>query len=230
MAQENSVPTYGELITLTFAALKALGSGNDFEITAKVAELLPEGTLESPHFNSENWTAGLIWAKHILNKYGAISKNAENVWSITPEFSNIPEVDGEDLYRNYNKTKTFVKKRFNTDATDYFDRSKSFFIRMNQRIQDQPSPEYGLVPTKPIYTAFLEGKLNYLHSLRTIEGDILTWKETASLYVEGIFGAVDVYETYLPSGELYKTIYLNIYRDRTSSIPPEGFKMALDID
>ena len=41
MARKNSVPNYSELITVTYAALKALGgSGKNDEINNKAAEIL----------------------------------------------------------------------------------------------------------------------------------------------------------------------------------------------
>jgi len=84
-------------------------------------------------------------------------------------------------------------------------------------------PQYGLVPSKPIYTAFIEGEKEYLSSLRTLDGETLTWERKGSMAVMGINGMVDIYETYLPSGDLYKTLYLNMYCDKTSRTPPTGF-------
>jgi len=63
-------------------------------------------------------------------------------------------------------------------------------------------PQYGLVPSKPIYTAFIEGEKEYLSSLRTLDGETLTWERKGSMAVMGINGMVDIYETYLPSGDL----------------------------
>ena len=41
MASKNNVPNYGELITVTYAALKALGgSGKNDEINKKASEIL----------------------------------------------------------------------------------------------------------------------------------------------------------------------------------------------
>ena len=41
--------------------------------------------------------------------------------------------------------------------------------------------------------------------------------------VDGINGMVDVYDTYLPSGEEYKTIYINMYGASNSTFAPKGF-------
>lgn len=52
MAGKSTVPRYGDLITATYAALKALGgSGKKEEINEKVVELLslPDEVLEIPH-------------------------------------------------------------------------------------------------------------------------------------------------------------------------------------
>ena len=103
------IPKYGELITVTYAALKALGgSGKNDEINEKTAELLnlSDEVLEYPHLNSSSISEvnyRLAWARTLLKKYGAITNSARSVWSITPEFSNVVSVDGneiEKVYRN----------------------------------------------------------------------------------------------------------------------------------
>ena len=117
MSQKRSVPKYSELVTITFSALKALGgSGKNDEINEKAAELLslPDEILEIPHLNSSSLSEvnyRLAWARTILKKHGAISNSARSVWSITPEFSNILEIDGEEIYKNHNKTKPSANKK-----------------------------------------------------------------------------------------------------------------------
>jgi len=50
-----------------------------------------------------------------------------------------------------------------------------------------------------------------------------TWKKTQSLTVEGIPGIVDEYEMYVPSGDLYKKIYISVSNEKMSTKVPAGF-------
>lgn len=117
MSSNKTVPKYGELITTTFSALKALGgSGKNDEINEKVAEILAisDEILEIPHLNSSSLSEvnyRLAWARTILKKHGAISNSERSVWSITPGFSNKATVDGEDIYRRHNKNKSSSNKK-----------------------------------------------------------------------------------------------------------------------
>lgn len=110
MASKNNVPNYGELITVTYAALKALGgSGKNDEINKKAAEILglPDEILEIPHLNSSSLSEvdyRLAWARTLLKKYGAIVNSARAVWSISPSFSDVAEVDGAAIDKAYHKS------------------------------------------------------------------------------------------------------------------------------
>lgn len=86
--------------------------------------------------------------------------------------------------------------------------------------------EFGLVPEKPIFTLateIVEGQSTYLGKLRTLNGDKITWKRMGSTSVDSVNGMIDIYETYLPSGEPYKTLYINMYGARSSKAAPAGF-------
>lgn len=110
MASKNSVPNYGELITVTYAALKMLGgSGKNDEINKKAAEILglPDDILEIPHLNSSSLSEvdyRLAWARTLLKKYGAIVNSARGVWSISSAFSDVAEVDGAVIDKTYHKS------------------------------------------------------------------------------------------------------------------------------
>lgn len=84
-------------------------------------------------------------------------------------------------------------------------------------------PEYGLVVTKPIYTQGVSGSNSYLRALKAASGESLTWTRCGSTYVEGIEGMIDVYESALPSGKPYKTLFLNMYGSTNSEMIPQGF-------
>jgi len=131
------------------------------------------------------------------------------------------------------KNNTSNSEAINTDNLVANDFIKSIAVDIvdniaaNRNVQapDSVDPEYGLVPSKPIYTDFIEGQIEYLDMLRTTSGDRISWERKGSVAVKGINGAVDIYDTFLTSGELYKTLYLNMYSDTTSKIPPVGFTM-----
>lgn len=121
------------------------------------------------------------------------------------------------------ETNTFIKLAA-MDAADYIDTNRSI------PASESADPDYGLVPDKPIYTAFLDGQIEYLSSLRTLGGQTISWNRKGSTGVDGIHGLVDIYETYLPSGKPYKTLYLNMYSDKTSTTPPAGFSIIISGD
>ena len=90
--------------------------------------------------------------------------------------------------------------------------------------------DFGLVPEKPIYTLatdIVEGEHEYLDSLRVANtGEKIKWERRGSLSAEGIHGIIDMYDTYLPSGEFYKTVYINMYGAKKSLSAPAGFYMV----
>lgn len=91
---------------------------------------------------------------------------------------------------------------------------------------NEDDPEFGLVPEKPIYTLatdIVEGQRAYLSKLRTSNGEKITWRRLGSTSAAGIHGMIDIYETFLPSGQLYKTLYINMYGARKSVAVPQGF-------
>lgn len=86
--------------------------------------------------------------------------------------------------------------------------------------------DFGLVPEKPIFTRAVEavsGEKEYLNSLYTAEGDKITYTRRGSMSVEGISGMIDIYDTYLPSGAFYKTLYINMYGLQATQKAPAGF-------
>ena len=91
-------------------------------------------------------------------------------------------------------------------------------------------PEYGLSILKPIYTHAVAGEEKYLSSLRTTNGEPITWYRKGSVSIDGIHGPIDVYETYLPSGELYKTLYINMYCLKEPTRAPLGFYLETEQD
>ena len=101
------------------------------------------------------------------------------------------------------------------------DATKQNVVAETENLED---PEYGLVLIKPIYTQGVSGSNKYLQELETTLGEPLTWNRRGAAYVEGINGMVDVYDSFLPSGKPYKTLYLNMYGSTNSAKIPVGFK------
>lgn len=105
-----SVPGYAVLIEATFAVLKDLGgSGKNSEINdaAAIKLNLSDEVLDIQHTNTNmsEFAYRLAWARTLLKNYGAIENSARAVWSITPDFSDRTDIDGEYIEKNCrNKT------------------------------------------------------------------------------------------------------------------------------
>lgn len=104
---------------------------------------------------------------------------------------------------------------------------------MEANSQSQPDNEndadFGLVPNKPIFTFALmsvNGEREYLDKLYTSNGEKIKYNRRGSMSVDGINGMIDVYDTYLPSGQPYKTIYINMYGAEMSAKAPVGFILS----
>ena len=89
--------------------------------------------------------------------------------------------------------------------------------------QNEADSQFGLVPEKPIYTAGIDEQERYLQSLRTPTGEPIKWSRRGSMSVHGVHGMIDVYDIYLMNGAEYKTIYINMYGARNSTMAPSGF-------
>lgn len=90
----------------------------------------------------------------------------------------------------------------------------------------EASGDFGLVPQNPIYTlarSSVDGQKEYLDRLYTAKGKKIKYIRCGSMNVTGVNGAVDIYETYLPSGEYYKTIYISMCSEKCSLRAPDGF-------
>ena len=111
--------------------------------------------------------------------------------------------------------------------------AKNTVEAMEANSKAQPNNEndadFGLVPQKPIFTLALksvEGEKEYLEKLYTVNGEKIKYNRRGSTSVNGINGMIDIYETYLPSGQPYKTIYINMYGAKRSTKAPAGFTLG----
>lgn len=108
--------------------------------------------------------------------------------------------------------------------------AKNAVEAMEANSKTQPNNEgdadFGLVPEKPIFTLAMmsvDGEKEYLNLLYTANGEKLRYNRLGSTSVEGINGMIDIYETFLPNGQPYKTIYINMYGAKRSTKAPAGF-------
>lgn len=115
-----SVPNYAVLIETTFAVLKDLGgSGKNSEINdaAAIKLNLPDEVLEIPHTNTNmsEFVYRLAWARTLLKNYGAVENSARAVWSITPDFSDKEDVDGEYIEKHCKNSAVSVGNSIKTE-------------------------------------------------------------------------------------------------------------------
>jgi len=108
--------------------------------------------------------------------------------------------------------------------------AKNTVEAMEANSKTQPDNEgdadFGLVPEKPIFTLALmsvDGEKEYLNRLYAANGEKIKYNRLGSTSVDGINGMIDIYETFLPTGQPYNTIYINMYGAKNSTKAPAGF-------
>lgn len=109
-------------------------------------------------------------------------------------------------------------------AQAYADNEKTVANNAQAETQNYDDPEYGLVPNKPVYTQGVGGSKQYLSGLKSSLGEELAWNRRGSTSVAGVNGMIDIYDSTLPSGRPYKTVYINMYGSSNSSKLPKGFR------
>lgn len=95
-----------------------------------------------------------------------------------------------------------------------------------QNLENQENAEdemYGLCMKKPIYANSHDDAEMFLNQLKSSLGEDLTWEQRETLDVEEIGGKVIVYNSSLPSGKSYKTIYVNEHGINADKRVPKGF-------
>ena len=91
---------------------------------------------------------------------------------------------------------------------------------------DENADTFGLIPENPIFTDALksvDGEEEYLEQLYTGNGEKIKYRRLGPISTPEVNGITDIYETFLPSGQPYKTIYINMYGTKTSAKAPVGF-------
>jgi restriction system protein len=107
--KNDQLPTYEDLMNPLIKALRDLGgSGSIEEIYEKVTEILhlPEemlGQLHNPETGNRTEIGyRLAWARTYLKKYGILENSSRGVWSISPNKTNVKEVDPKEVSRFVN--------------------------------------------------------------------------------------------------------------------------------
>lgn len=91
-----------------------------------------------------------------------------------------------------------------------------------QRLEKEK--QYGIKLEDPIYVKGTLGLKEFITNLNSLEGNITRWVRTDSVLVKGIPGKVEVYDSYLSTGEKYGTIYINLEGNRAPERLPFGYK------
>lgn len=105
----NQVPRYNALIVPTFNALQSLGgSGSNDEILNHIIKELdlPDEIADFPHLGSTSITElayQAAWARTYLKNYGVITNSARSVWSVTPQYAKVTELDPKQIVKDVSK-------------------------------------------------------------------------------------------------------------------------------
>jgi restriction system protein len=103
--QNNSLPTYDELIIPTLKALVKLGgSGTIEEINTKVYEItnLSDEILQIPHNEDSSRTEvdyRLAWSRTYLKKYGLIENSSRAIWALSKSDIDIDSLDYTEIVK-----------------------------------------------------------------------------------------------------------------------------------
>jgi restriction system protein len=116
------MPTYDQLFNPVIKALKHLGgSGTIEEINQTVFELekIPDEILEIPHGNKKSYHSEveyrLAWSRTYLKKYGILENSSRGIWALSPNFSEIKEVDPYEVVK---KVREKIEEEKSEDIQD----------------------------------------------------------------------------------------------------------------
>lgn len=103
---KNSLPTYDAMMNPLLRAMKELGgSGTVEEINSKVAEILGlhDEQLDILHDakrgGQTEFKNRLTWTRSYLKRYGILENSSRSVWALTPEGSNLAELNEKEVVR-----------------------------------------------------------------------------------------------------------------------------------
>lgn len=92
------------------------------------------------------------------------------------------------------------------------------------------SGEFGLSVTNPIPTQSIFGSRRYLSSLRTEDGQELTFERHGSTMNDISQHPIDIYSVAPVNGGKATTVYVSPYHKRNSGLAPRGFQLGLSTD
>ncbi len=124
---------------------------------------------------------------------------------------------------SFNQWQSVIRNQEDIAKLDQFTLCLPDTSMQNISLHPAEDPEYGLVSYKPIMVNGIPTSKLYLSKLRSSQGESLSWKRHGSIKVDGVQGLTDIYESRLPNGMVYKTVYVNTYGTVNSEIFPSGF-------
>ncbi len=198
-------------------------------VILNIAELLPErkklfGSDKKQRMEKAWELLANAWARSMIMPYDEIVKrmSADSRYSDIPK-ETLPACIAEALGFAYSRNPMLKDRVMFTLLTN---RMISAASGKNSGIEDRYTgdPEYGLVPSKPVFVHGFGPQKAYLSSLVTSDGRKLTFERRGSTNVPGIDGPVDIYDLFLPDGEKYMRIYVCLYGGKNSRTTPAGLK------
>ena len=110
------------------------------------------------------------------------------------------------------------------DLKDLMKKAVDLQSAKNQTVEKNviETPEYGLVPEKPIFVNGFGADTDYLNHLYDPSGEKIGFIRLGTTYVEGISGPIDKYQIHIPSQQKNIIIYLSVYGNRNSEKAPRG--------
>lgn len=145
---------------------------------------------------------------------------------IVPESKAITVIE---CIKRLNQNFTFIEKAISPEmqAFDkFFDtQNEAAFKRNDKRTEDAAAyPGFGIDPSNPIFAHSSAGSYSYLNLLYTADSVPLTWNRVGSMTLESSPDPIDQYELLLPNGDVYLTVYVNMYARKSSVYCPAGLR------
>lgn len=121
------------------------------------------------------------------------------------------------------KDNDIIENMIKVQAEETF---KAYNANKDSQPNNENDEDFGLIPEKPVFTLAkksIDGEEEYLNKLYTENGVKVKWNRRGSKYDQSSRQMIDIYDTFLPNGEFYKTIYINMYGVSASQKAPSGF-------
>ncbi len=162
--------------------------------------------------------ADIDFIGNLVRRYGGLVKNRETAMKVAGLVS---AMDKNPFFEMKTEADIEYVNDFVRICTDMEKQASENVGAEEENLCDE---DYGLVKTKPIYTHGIGGSNEYLGALETSDGVSLSWSRRGSTPVDGVNGIVDIYDSSLPDGSEYKTLFINMYGTANSKVIPKGFR------